>query len=958
MDTCQKTSEELLAEIAELRGRIGELEANSSDRSRANDELESTRQRFEYLLAFSPAIIYTTQASGKYECTYVSENIRTIMGFSPQEMTTDAKCWPDQLHPEDAQRVFSELGPLIEQGGGSVEYRFRHRDGHYVWIQDTFKVIYDSTKLENTDRPQNAGRPLELVGAWADITTRKIAEQAALDANARLQETKRSLSRLIESSPDAIISTDKDGNIVLFNEGAETLLGYRADEIVGQDLARIYGGEAGANEVLREMRKRGGTVSGFDSVLWTKDGSTIPVLISGSLLFDDEGRPIGTVGFATDLRERKRSQEELQKAYDELEKRVGERTVALNEARGRLQYLLTVTPGIMYTNLPSDGYKCSFVSRNIDPIMGFSEWEMLEDPEFWPKRLHPEDADRVFEEMGPLVEAGGGAIEYRFRHRDGNYVWIQDTFKVVTDETGKPLEIVGSWADITHRKQVEHALGERMALMNDLQNLVAASPAVIYTTKASGDFACTFVSENLKTTMGYAPWEMREDSKFWLKRLHPEDAGRVFQELATLIGQGGGTIEYRFRHRRGHYIWIQDTFTTTKNKDGTPRELIGSWADITDRKKIEAELERLASEVEVRNRFIRETFGRYLTDEVVSTLLDSPSGLQMGGEKRNVTMLMADLRGFTSLSERMDPKWVVSILNRYLSSMVTIVKKYGGTIDEFIGDAVFVLFGAPAWQDDDAQRAVACAVEMQLAMATVNEQNRLDGLPDVEMGIGLHTGQVIVGNIGSSERMKYGVVGSHVNLTSRIQSFTVGGQILVSESTRREVGRILKIGKQMEVRAKGFEQPVALCEVLGIGGPHKLMLYQSADHMLELRSPVSFSCVVLEGDLQNDVAFAGHLTRLSPKRGEGRLEMPVSALSNLKLRLSGEDGQEIPGALYGKVMSTGGGGKSDVVIHFTSMSREIEVYFGVQLKNCSKVDPSFIEPSLASELSPERPVLH
>ena len=119
----------------------------------------------------------------------------------------------------------------------------------------------------------------------------------------------------------------------------------------------------------------------------------------------------------------------------------------------------------------------------------------------------------VFEKMAPLVEQGGGTIEYRFRHRDGHYVWIQDTFRVVRDDTGAASEIVGSWADITHRKQVEQALGERMALMDDLQNLVAASPAVIYTTKASGDFACTFVSENLLSTMGYAPWEMREDPK-------------------------------------------------------------------------------------------------------------------------------------------------------------------------------------------------------------------------------------------------------------------------------------------------------------------------------------------------------------------------------------------------------------------------------------------------------------
>ena len=155
-----------------------------------------------------------------------------------------------------------------------------------------------------------------------------------------------------------------------------------------------------------------------------------------------------------------------------------------------------------------------------------SEWEMLEDQDFWVKRLHPDDAPKLFAKMAPLVEQGGGTIEYRFRHRDGHYVSIQDTFRVVRDDTGAASEIVGSWADITHRKQVERALGERMALMDDLQNLVAASPAVIYTTKASGDFACTFVSENLLSTMGYAPWEMRK-SKVWSKRLHPEDAPRA-----------------------------------------------------------------------------------------------------------------------------------------------------------------------------------------------------------------------------------------------------------------------------------------------------------------------------------------------------------------------------------------------------------------------------------------------
>src|SRR6478672_11748311 len=268
----------------------------------------------------------------------------------------------------------------------------------------------------------DAGRPLELVGAWADITDGKHAEQAALEA-------KRYLARLIESSTDAIISTDNEGKIVLVNEGAERLLGYQAKDLIGRPVTVVYGSEAAAKEILREMRKRGGTVSGFDCLVKDKDGSSIPVLISTSMLHDEEGREVGTVGFATDMRERKREQEALQQAYDELEKRVEERTTELNTARERFQYLLTVTPGIIYTTQATGEYACTFVSENVDPIMGFSPWEMLEDAGFWFSRLHPDDAPRVAAEMAPLIERGGGNLEYRFRNRAGNYIWIQDTLQ-------------------------------------------------------------------------------------------------------------------------------------------------------------------------------------------------------------------------------------------------------------------------------------------------------------------------------------------------------------------------------------------------------------------------------------------------------------------------------------------------------------------------------------------------
>jgi adenylate cyclase len=272
------------------------------------------------------------------------------------------------------------------------------------------------------------------------------------------------------------------------------------------------------------------------------------------------------------------------------------------------------------------------------------------------------------------------------------------------------------------------------------------------------------------------------------------------------------------------------------------------------------------------------------------------------------------------------PKWVVTILNRYLSTMVKVIKQYGGTIDEFIGDAIFVLFGAPVWREDDAQRAVACAVAMQLAMTSVNEQNKEEDLPDLELGIGIHTGQVVVGNIGSLERMKYGVVGSHVNLTSRIQSCTTGGQILVSEATRREVGPMLKIGKQMEVRAKGFEQPVTVSEVVGIGGPHKLALVQTRETPVAVTEEIPVSYFLAEGSQLNAEILKGSLTKLSSKWAEVRLESPVPIFSNLEMLLTGTDGKRVDGSLQCKVASAVAHSNKRFLVHFTSMSPAVETF--------------------------------
>lgn len=343
-------------------------------------------------------------------------------------------------------------------------------------------------------------------------------------------------------------------------------------------------------------------------------------------------------------------------------------------------------------------------------------------------------------------------------------------------------------------------------------------------------------------------------------------------------------------------------------------------------KRAREEIQCLAEQLERHNRFIRSTFGRYLTEEVVASLLDSPEGLQLGGEKRKVTMLMTDLRGFTSLSERLPPEQVVTILNRYLGSMIEVIGKYQGTIDAFIGDAIFVIFGAPIQRQDDAQRAVACAVAMQLAMAPVNEQLRREALPAIEMGIGVHTGTVVVGNIGSDKRAKYGVVGSHVNLTSRIESYTIGGQLLISEATQQELAPLLKLGKQMKISAKGIDQPITVYNVEGIGAPYHLFLPQVEDRLVSLHKALPLQYTVVAGKHLDDTICEGHFVKLSVKQAEVYSDAPIAPWSDLKIQLLNKAGEAISGDLYAKVVDHLPEHRAGFTVHFTSISPAVATY--------------------------------
>lgn len=310
------------------------------------------------------------------------------------------------------------------------------------------------------------------------------------------------------------------------------------------------------------------------------------------------------------------------------------------------------------------------------------------------------------------------------------------------------------------------------------------------------------------------------------------------------------------------------------------------------------EIEQLAQQLEIRNAFLRRTFGRYLSDEVVANLLDNDDGLQIGGERRKVTILMADLRGFTSLTESIGAAEIVAILNSYLSIMADVIQEYRGTVDEFLGDAILAHFGAVTTGEDDAERAVACAVAMQQAISEVNRVSAERGLPAVEMGIGIATGNVIVGNLGSETRSKHTAIGSAVNLAARIEGQTLGGEVLISEATFEEVRDLVEVDAVREVWPKGFDSLQTIHRVVRIDGDHNLSVPVAAAGFIDLTEPIGVSFSVLEGKEINPTVHFGEIISLSSTGARIATTTALAPLTELRVAPSADASD----ASYAKVV--------------------------------------------------------
>ena len=305
--------------------------------------------------------------------------------------------------------------------------------------------------------------------------------------------------------------------------------------------------------------------------------------------------------------------------------------------------------------------------------------------------------------------------------------------------------------------------------------------------------------------------------------------------------------------------------------------------ELKDAVRAMEQIKALNEQLKLRNELISETFGRYLSDEIVERLLNSPDGCKLGGEKQEVTIIMSDIRGFTAMSEIMPPVELMTMLNHYLALMTEIIQKYKGTIIEFIGDAVFAIFGAPIECENGAENAVKCAVEMQNAMEAVNRYNEERGYPYLEMGIGINTGEVILGNIGSEKRAKYGVVGQNVNLAGRIEGYTVGGQILASEST---VSRIAECEYRSvhEINPKGIKVPINVYDIAAVGD---IICHTETDELTAAEPPEEVEVYVFDGKYAREEALECHIIAKSEKRM--RLDCKMELYTNVKFEYNGTE---------------------------------------------------------------------
>lgn len=360
-----------------------------------------------------------------------------------------------------------------------------------------------------------------------------------------------------------------------------------------------------------------------------------------------------------------------------------------------------------------------------------------------------------------------------------------------------------------------------------LSAAVEASMNAILITDKHGTIE--YVNPYFTKATGYTNTEVIGKSPRILKsNNHPNE---FYQNLwKTILSGEIWRGEILNKKKNGDLFWENTSISPIKDLKGGINNFVAVKEDITSEKESQEKLQVLQGKLTEQNSKLEEQvkeqlaeikkkdlLSRYLSPQIVQSVVSGTNDISFNSvERKNITIFFSDIRGFTSLSESMEPEETISLLNNYLEEMTKIIFKHNGTLDKFLGDGIMVLFGAPVSMEDHAKRAVIMAVEMQERLAILQKKWISEGHKALSAGIGINTGFATTGNIGSENLMDYTAVGTQVNLASRLTGLAKSNDIIISHSTYGITSEIIESEEVGEETVKGISHPVKIYRVIGL----------------------------------------------------------------------------------------------------------------------------------------------